>query len=85
MKIFEGLTITFFTQLAGSVRQKTGSYTFVSALLTCVNLVSVSACLVIANQDSSIIGTFSNVLSRLMDMMRLKSKDKLCTTPLEKK
>lgn len=45
----EGIIITIFTQLAGKVRQSTGSYTWVSALLLAVNSVALAGALELAN------------------------------------
>ena len=43
-KIVEGVVITSFTQLAGTTRQYTGSYTYVTALLMLCNTAALLAC-----------------------------------------
>ena len=43
IKIFEGVSITFFTQAAGWVRQYMGNYTYVTVLLMCCNFAAIIA------------------------------------------
>lgn len=66
LKVLEGFCITIFTQMAGGLRQSTGSYTWVSLLLMGCNGIALAASWDLAQQTASPSGGFG---ARLMDLL----------------
>ncbi len=60
MKIVEGFAITFFTQMAGELRQQTGSYFWVQTLLIACNVIAI-----LASYELAYRGLFSSLASRI--------------------